>query len=151
MPHIRRSAVIVLLCWSVLAAVALRGEDGIVNVMKEWAFTSAKDYTDPFNEVQVDLLVTTPAGSELKVPAFWSGGQTWRVRYSSPLAGTHRWKLTCSDVTNAALNGTSGSIDLKPYTGDHPLYRHGFAKVSDDKRHFTYGDGTPFFWLGDTW
>jgi len=28
---------------------------------------------------------------------------------------------------------------------------HGPIKVSADKRHFEHYDGTPFFWLGDTW
>lgn len=23
--------------------------------------------------------------------------------------------------------------------------------ISEDKRHFAHADGTPFFWLGDTW
>src|ERR1043165_2520028 len=146
---------ILLLCITVLCLLALAGrtvaEDGTVNLVKEWSFTSTKAYADPFNDVQVDLLVTTPAGTQMKVPAFWSGGQTWRVRYSSPLAGTHRWKLACSDAANTSLSSAGGSLELKPYTGDHPLYRHGFPQISADKRHFTYGDGTPFFWLGDTW
>ena len=28
---------------------------------------------------------------------------------------------------------------------------HGPLRVSADHRHFTHQDGTPFFWLGDTW
>lgn len=142
---------LLVLIIALIGVARAAAEDGIINQVQEWSFTSTKAYADPFNEVQVDLLVTTPSGTQLKVPAFWSGGQTWRVRYSSPLAGTHLWKLTCSDATNTVLNGASGSVELKPYTGEHPLYHHGFVKVGDDQRHFTYGDGTPFFWLGDTW
>jgi hypothetical protein len=41
-------------------------------------------------------------------------------------------------------------VNVSPYRGDHPLYRHGFLKVSDNRRHLAYGDGTPFLWLGDT-
>jgi hypothetical protein len=37
------------------------------------------------------------------------------------------------------------------YEGDNPLFIHGPIEVSDDKRHFQHLDGTPFFWLGDTW
>jgi hypothetical protein len=36
-------------------------------------------------------------------------------------------------------------------SGDHSLYRHGPVKVAPDQRHFQHADGTPFFWLGDTW
>ena len=28
---------------------------------------------------------------------------------------------------------------------------HGPIRVADDHRHFAHADGTPFFWLGDTW
>jgi hypothetical protein len=134
-----------------LACLAAAGDSGTVNRLSEWAFTSAKAYADPFNEVRLDLLVTAPDGKELRVPAFWGGGQTWRARYSSPQAGVHRWKLECSDAANSALHGVSGAIELKPYLGDNPLFRHGAITVAADKRHLAYGDGTPFFWLGDTW
>ena len=146
-----RPALIVLLLGCSWLVAGLVGEEGIVNRLHEWTFTSTKAYADPFNDAQVDLLVTPPDGHELRVPAFWSGGQTWRVRYSSPQAGVHRWRLACTDAVNAELNGASGTLDLKPYVGEHPLYRHGFIAVAADHRHLTYGDGTPFFWLGDTW
>lgn len=147
----RRSSLLCLLCAALIAGLPLSAEDGTVNRLKEWSFTSTKAYVDPFNEVRLDMLVTAPDGRQLRVPAFWSGQQVWRVRYSSPQAGTHRWRLDCSDVTNAALHGVEGAIDLKPYSGENPLYRHGFVTVAADKRHLTYGDGTQFFWLGDTW
>jgi hypothetical protein len=35
--------------------------------------------------------------------------------------------------------------------GDHPLQKHGALRVAGDRRHFEHEDGTPFFWLGDTW
>ncbi|HSV73598.1 MAG TPA: DUF4038 domain-containing protein [Chthonomonadales bacterium] len=34
--------------------------------------------------------------------------------------------------------------------GNNPLYRHGFLRVSDDRRHLSHADGTPFLWIGDT-
>jgi hypothetical protein len=30
------------------------------------------------------------------------------------------------------------------------LYQHGFLKVSDNHRYLTFGDSTPFLWMGDT-
>ena len=32
-----------------------------------------------------------------------------------------------------------------------PLYLHGPLRVAADRRHFEHADGTPFFWLADTW
>jgi hypothetical protein len=37
------------------------------------------------------------------------------------------------------------------YQGENPLYAHGPIRVAEDHHHFEYADGTPFFWLGDTW
>ena len=53
------------------------------NCTVEWSFDSAQTYEDPFNDVQVDVVVSTPEGAEQTVPAFWAGEQTWTVRYSS--------------------------------------------------------------------
>jgi hypothetical protein len=36
------------------------------------------------------------------------------------------------------------------YEGENPNYRHGFIKISANRRYFVRADGTPFFWLGDT-
>ena len=40
---------------------------------------------------------------------------------------------------------------MVPYQGENALYRHGPIRVAKDGRHFAHADGTPFFWLGDTW
>jgi hypothetical protein len=148
---ISRILLIIIPCLILTCTQLFAAQQGTVNRLIESTFTSTKVYADPFNEVQLDMLVTAPDGSQLRVPAFWGGKENWRVRYSSPQAGTHRWKLDCSDKTNRDLHGVEGTIELAPYVGDHPLYKHGFVKIAADKRHLQYGDGTPFFWLGDTW
>src|SRR4051794_6341206 len=56
----------------------------------EWSYTSSKQYPDPFNDVDLDVVVTLPSGKEEKVPAFWAGGTTWRVRYAAPETGRCR-------------------------------------------------------------
>ncbi len=121
------------------------------NCAVEWSYTSGKSYRDPFNEVELDLLVTGPGGTEQVVPAFWAGGQTWRVRYASPEAGTYRYRLRCSDPDNTDLNGQAGSLEVTPYDGPVALLRHGPLRVAADRRHLEHRDGTPFLWLGDTW
>ena len=120
-------------------------------MVTEIAFHSPKDYANPFTDLELDVLFTNPHGSEIKVPAFWAGGDTWKVRYASPLSGTHHFRSECSDTGNAGLHGIEGPIEIVPYTSDNPLYRHGPIQVASDHRHFAHADGTPFFWLGDTW
>jgi hypothetical protein len=152
---IHTPALLVALFSLLLAGLALARDkstrQGTVNQMTELTFTAGKPHADPFNELQLDLLVTSPDGAQMGVPAFWAGKQTWKARYSSRQAGTHRWRAECSDPSDPGLHGVEGSIELAPYTGDHPLYKHGFIQVTPDHRHLQYADGTPFFWLGDTW
>ncbi len=121
------------------------------NVMIELTFESAKDYSDPFNQAQFDVVFEDPAGHKLRVPGFWDGGKTWRVRYASGLPGTHHYKTECSDKSNGGLEGKTGTVEVVPYQGKNPLYRHGPLGVMVDHRHFQHDDGTPFLWLGDTW
>ena len=124
---------------------------GIQNRLAEWSFASVKAYADPFNDVELDVIFVDPDGEEKRVPAFWAGENTWRVRYSTPKPGRHRYRTVCSDEANAALHGQEGELEIAPYEGDNPLFRHGPPCVSESRRYLQHRDGTPFFWLGDTW
>lgn len=117
----------------------------------EWAYESGKQYTDPFNQVDVDAVITLPSGQEERVPGFWAGGSTWRVRYAPPVPGTYQIRSVCSDTKNGDLHGQKLVLHVEAYAGHNVHFQHGVLKVSDDRRHFSHADGTPFFWLGDTW
>jgi hypothetical protein len=117
----------------------------------ELSFTSGNERDDPFHTVELDVDFTSSSGKTLRVPAFWAGGKTWKVRYSSLEAGPHRYVTRCSDAHDQGLHGQSGQVEIAAYRGDNPLFRHGPIRVADDRRHLAHADGTPFFWLGDTW
>jgi Protein of unknown function (DUF4038)/Domain of unknown function (DUF5060) len=121
------------------------------NRAAEITLVAEKEHADPFNDVVLDAVFTTPQGKKLKVPAFWAGGRTWRVRYSSPEVGEHRFLTVCSHTSDKGLDGVAGKIEVRPYSGNNLLYRHGPIRVAADRRHFEHLDGTAFFWLGDTW
>ena len=123
---------------------------GVQNCVIEFRLHSATAYPDPFNDLDLDVIFTEPDGQERRVPAFWAGEQAWRVRYTSSLPGAHRYHTECSDATNPDLHGVEGSVEVAPYEGTNPLLRHGALQVVD-RHHFEHLDGTPFFWLGDTW
>jgi len=123
----------------------------IQHMATEWGYTSAKAYADPFNDIELDLVFNGPAGEEWRVPAFWAGGQEWRVRFAPPHPGTYRYRTICSDGGNASLHGLEGRLEAEPYVGDNELLRHGPLRVSQNRRYLEHCDGTPFFWLGDTW
>ena len=122
------------------------------NNTAEWSFIAAKQYQDPFNEVELTVCFQrTGGGAEQRVPAFWAGGQTWRVRFSAALTGIYRFRSECSNIADTGLNAQEGEFKVVAYKGKNPLYQHGPVKVAEDQRHFAHADGTPFFWLGDTW
>ena len=124
---------------------------GTCNQASEWGYSSGKRYEDPFNEIELDVLFTDPQGVECRVPAFWAGLQEWRVRFAPRLTGTYNYRTVCTDETNEDLHGQKGTLEVAPYAGENPLLSHGPLRVSEDKRFLEHMDGTPFFWLRDTW
>jgi len=121
------------------------------NCITEWSYQSAKTYENPFREVVLDAIITTPSGKELKVPAFWAGGNEWSFRYSSGELGDHTFRTVCNDTKNRALHHQTGKITVIKYDGTNPLFQHGPLKIASDRRNFMHADGTPFFWLADQW
>jgi hypothetical protein len=120
------------------------------NLPVEWSLRSSTTYSDPFNQLEVDAIITDPNGREQRVPAFWSGENVWRVRYAASAPGRYRWRAAAS-VADRDLNAQSGTIQVEQCTGQHPLHRHGPLRISANRRYLEHADGTPFFWLGDTW
>lgn len=119
--------------------------------MVEIPFHAAREHADPFNEVTLDAVFIDPKGRELRVPAFWDGTNLWKVRYASPATGAHRFRTECSDREDKGLQGVTGNVEITAYTGNNPLFMHGPLRVAENHRYLEYRDGTPFFWLGDTW
>ena len=116
----------------------------------EIKMTSTKKYTHPFDEVDILATFTGPHNEIINRPAFWNGGDIWIVRFAAPVKGLWKMKTSCSDKSNTGLDNIVQSITCSPYYGNLEIYKHGFLKVSDNKRYFVYADGTPFFYLGDT-
>ncbi len=120
------------------------------NCVFETSFTSSKEYGNPFMELEVDVLFSN-GEQEWKVPAFWDGGNTWKVRFSAKDVGDYTYRVVASDASNDGLNSAKGTLTVTAYTGDNPLYQRGKLRVTGDRRYFEFSDGTPFLWLGDTW
>ncbi len=124
---------------------------GVQRKVIEWGYLAGKAYADPFNELEVDVEITHEDGTKWRVPAYWSGEQAWRIRFAPPRPGAYHFCTVCTDAGNADLHGQQGTLHAAAYAGDNPLLRHGSVRASADRRAFAHEDGTPFFWLGDTW
>ncbi|WP_177245910.1 DUF4038 domain-containing protein [Paenibacillus sp. BC26] len=121
------------------------------NQVAEWEYRSVTAYPDPFHDIGMQVVITSPDGRERTVPGFWGGDQTWKFRYSSDQVGVHRYRTICSDGANASLHGQEGTIEVEAYTGENELYLHGSPKAAASRSYLAHADGKPFFWLGDTW
>ncbi len=108
-----------------------------------------RTYAHPFEDVDVTAMFSGPKGVTLRRPAFWDGGDTWRIRFAPTAPGNWTYVTTCSNAVDLGLNQVKGQIHAIPNTSTLPVYQHGFLRVSDNKRSFCYRDGKPFFWLGE--
>jgi hypothetical protein len=111
---------------------------------------STRAYANPYAEVDLTITFKGPGCQTITRPAFWNGNNGWKVRFAPITVGTWTWQSICSETTDAGLHNKNGQFECIPYTGPNPLYRHGFLRISGNRRHFIHADGTPFFWLGDT-
>ncbi len=117
----------------------------------ELSFTAANTYENPYRDIEMHAVFTSPDGSRLRRPAFWDGGQIWKVRFASPLSeGEWQWQTYASDTTDTGLHGQRGRLKSVPNTGENLWLQHGFLRMSPGGRNVTHADGTPFIMVGDT-
>ncbi len=118
-------------------------------LMNEITFESEKAYSDPWGDVDIELQLYGN-GRLYRIPAFWDGGNIWKVRFVCPTEGVWYFKTVCTDEENTSLHGKTGKVTCAEYSGELDIYKHGFITTQSGKKYFTYADGTPFFYLGDT-
>jgi hypothetical protein len=106
-------------------------------------------YTNPYDARQVGLegVFSGPDGKQMKVPGFWDGEATWRVRFTPYQVGEWNYELTVRDTRG----------DSQPYEGKFTVSAsdlHGWLQPGnwvdpDYSGHYlVYQDGTPFYGLG---
>ena len=65
----------------------------------EWTLTSEKRHFDPFNELEVDVIISHESGESWRVPAFWSGNDRWRARFAPPINGHYTIPVSYTHLT----------------------------------------------------
>jgi hypothetical protein len=104
-----------------------------------------------FNDAVLDVTFTNrETGTQLVMPGFWDGGDSWKVRFAPTEHGIWEYVTKTSGATELGINGKTGTVAANSYKGDLAIYKHGFVKTQENLRYFIYADGTPFFYLGDT-
>ncbi|MGC8625719.1 MAG: DUF4038 domain-containing protein [Phycisphaerae bacterium] len=117
----------------------------------EFRFKAVNHYDKPWSQINLSADFSGPHGQRFHVHGFWDGDDVWAIRFSPTASGAWSYRVRCN-MDDAGLQGHAGAFNVSPATGSNPLYRHGgFLGVASDHHYLTYSDGTPFFWLGDTW
>jgi len=124
--------------------VSLKGE---TNRLIEWEYLSEKSYHDPFNEIELDIHITSPSGTTWCIPSFWRGGNRWAVRFIPKETGLYHIMTVCSDRENASLHNMESKLDVTASTQILPPK----LNVDTEKYYLTDENGEPFFWFADTW
>jgi len=75
----------------------------------ETSFKSAKNYTNAFAEVEVNV-VFRHDDTQWIVPAFWAGGTKWTVRFAPPVQGEFKYRVESTDKADAGLNGKEQAL-----------------------------------------
>ena len=129
------------------------------SVIKQWGVfekvltsTNHNSNSQKYKDVIVNATFTGPKGIQYKIPGFWDGGNTWRIRFSPTLPGHWTYTIDSTDDQLDASENDGSFTAVEPDPHDiavNPNYR-GFLRLSPNRRYLTYYDGTPFFWLGDT-
>ncbi len=121
------------------------------NKVMEWSVFTKTNYDNPFYDVSIHALVKCPDGKTITLPAFWKGNGEWGFRFSSPEVGDYSYITECSDNKNTELHSQKGGFRIVPYRGTNRLYSAGAVRAIAGKRFMEHTDGTPFFWLADSW
>ena len=110
--------------------------------MIEASFELPQVRGNPFDFTQNDVMVKIiqPDGSGVTIPAFFDGGQTWRVRHTPNMSGKYAIgavTLDGRDVEPLNLHPSEFSVD--------GATRRGFVRLdpSDNKR-FILDDGSTY-------
>jgi hypothetical protein len=135
-------------------SAAARLQSGEVHVweLQEITLASARDYANPYTEVECWIELEGPAFKR-RVYGFWDGGRTFKVRFVATGPGDWSWRVASNQPADAGLAG-AGRLRAVAWSGAEIAQnpnRRGFVRASANGHALRYDDGSPFFLLGDTW
>ena len=130
-------------------------QSGEVHVweMQEIQLEATGTYANPYVDVTCWIDLTGPDFSR-RVHGFWDGGNTFRIRFVATTPGDWSWTTGSNQNDDDGLNTGRGSLRAVAWQeaelAANPN-RRGFVRSTPNGHALQYADGSPFFWLGDTW
>jgi len=125
--------------------------NGITNQVIEWYYISLTKHKDPFNDLELDVIVTSPKNESWCIPAFWKGEQTWAVRFVAQKEGLYKIQTICSNKEDITLHGIQRVLRIKKDPQKNICTMDTNLHICQSNHKFIHQNAEPFFWLGDTW
>src|SRR5690242_8582471 len=94
----------------------------------ELTLAASAGHANPYTDLIAWIDFTHETGRQVRRPAFWDGGQTWRVRFAPSLPGRWSWQAS-SDPADAAIALQAGQIDVGPSDSANRFHRHGLLRM----------------------
>ncbi|HEV7300234.1 MAG TPA: DUF4038 domain-containing protein [Tepidisphaeraceae bacterium] len=116
----------------------------------EVSATAKADFVNPYTDVTVwiEWQQVGGNGTPLRRPAYWDGGNTWRVRFAPPTAGQWVGKWFSQPADEGLVD--EATIDATPYDSAEPLLNRGLLRMSSGGRSVIHADGTSWLMVADT-
>ncbi|MBN1482596.1 DUF4038 domain-containing protein [candidate division KSB1 bacterium] len=108
----------------------------------EASFQSAGQYDNPFTDLAPQATIARADGLTWKIPLFWDGNSTWKLRIRPDAPGEWSFTVQSKDV---GLAGQTGS-----FTCVESDRRGSIQQMKSYGHHFATQDGSPFLFWGDT-
>lgn len=116
----------------------------------EFTLTAARDYPNPYTDVEVWAEFVHDDGTTLRRPAFWDGERSWKVRFASPNTGRWRWRSSSTPHDDGLVGQTGELVCEAGAAPENRFYQRGFWRMSPGGRNLVHADGTPAILVGDT-
>ncbi|MBN1516039.1 glycosyltransferase [Candidatus Sumerlaeota bacterium] len=135
-------------------------DDALCNQVYEANFTLNREYDNPFDPDEIDLMAEfiAPSGKTTRLPAFYKqdyvrnfrnnaevlraiGTPQWAVRFMPDEPGQYRWRLTGSDRYGDALDTSYCELDVHPSE-----YARGYLKSDPEHpEYFAFSNGEFYY------
>lgn len=111
---------------------------GVLELTFPWEDTM---YTNPWEQVLVEVIFVSPSGSQVPIGGFYYGPGEWRARFAPAESGDWSWTAQISDGSQA--RDFSGSFTVTD--GSNP----GFVRSNPENNlRWVFDDGTPYYPIG---
>lgn len=110
----------------------------------------ASTYVNQYLTKNLAGIFIGPDKRPMKVPGFWDGKSTWRIRFAPTIPG--KWFYIISDDMGIEDEGREGYFECVAASQQEKVNNpnlHGNLRRSVNSRYLEYADGTPFYWMGE--